>query len=380
MRIDSIDLFEVRLRMRQGFETSSHRKDAITHVLVRICDTDGADAWGECAAEAAPYYGPETVETCWHGLTSFLGPALLEREWKHPREAWAALARFRGNHFAKAGLDIAVWDLYARRSGVSLAAALGGTRPAIESGVSLGIDEDEVTIERVREAIAAGHRRVKLKIRPGMAERTVKAVLSIVPADGPSIAVDANGAFEPEVISELVRLDQLGLALIEQPFGHDRWLAHRDLAAQMTTPVCLDESIGSPGLAELALSLHACDVMNIKVSRLGGLTPSVVVHDLCTEHGVPVWCGGMHEFGVGRAANVAIASLPGFSVPGDLSGSAERYVADIVDPPITSEGGLIAVPTTPGIGHDVDVERVKREARRYRQIRRVRQGVDRGVA
>jgi O-succinylbenzoate synthase len=265
-----------------------------------------------------------------------------------------ALERFRGNHFAKAGVDIAVWDLAAKTDGVTLAAALGATGTKAISGVSVGIHADpQDTVGEARRIAAAGYRRVKLKVRPGMAEDVVRLVGTALAGTGVQLAVDANGVFGAGDMAELERLDGYGLALIEQPFDADAWELHRELAARLDTPICLDESIGTVGAARLALELGACDVINIKVSRLGGLTQAIAVHDLCRTAGVPVWCGGMHEFGIGRAANVALSALPGFTLPGDLSGSDERYEFDVVDPQIVARDGAIPVPSGPGIGYRV---------------------------
>lgn len=348
-------MLKVTLPLKEAFTTSTHAKSRVTHILVRAINEDDVVGYGEVACEAAPFYGCETVTTCWHVLGDFLIPAVLGLEWGDPREVSVALARFRGNRFAKAGIDIAAWDLFANASGVSLAAALGGTSAAVQSGISLGIDESPAdTVRAALRVAAAGHRRVKLKVRPGMAETVVRAVSEALSDDPIQLAVDANGSFAERDIGELVRLDRYGLSLIEQPFGPDSWRLHRDLARRVETPICLDESIESPGDAELALEIGACRVVNVKVSRLGGLTPAIAVHDACRAAGVPVWCGGMHEFGIGRAANVALASLPGFTEPGDLSGSDERYEHDVVTPPIVAEHGAIRVPTDPGIGHAVD--------------------------
>jgi O-succinylbenzoate synthase len=365
VRIGAATLFELTLPLKSAFETSSHSKREIVHIIVRLTAENGDVGYGEVCCETAPYFGPETVTSCWHVLESFLVPALLELEFEHPREVAAELARFRGNHFAKAGLDMAAWDLYARSRGEALAAALGATRSEVASGVSLGIrpDPDETVQEAVRAA-RAGHARVKLKVRPGMARDVVDRVGAALDGFATQLAVDANGSFTEDGMDELAALDGRGVALIEQPFGAEEWLLHRELAAGIETPVCLDESITGLGSTRLALEIGACDMVNIKVSRVGGLTAAVAIHDLCLDAGVPVWCGGMHEFGIGRSANVALAALPGFTEPGDISGSDERYELDIVDPSIVACDGRIAVPTGPGIGHMVSESRLGEMTRR----------------
>ena len=345
----------VTLPLKAAFTTSSHAKSELTHIIVRVVDEDGVTGYGEVACETAPFYGPETATTCWHVLREFLAPTVLHVDLDDPRDLAGLLGRFRGNRFAKAGLDMGVWDLFAKARGISLARALGGTNREVQSGVSLGIGTTvEATVESARRVAAAGHCRVKLKVRPGMAEPVVRAVREALGDSPIQLAIDANGSFAASDLGELTRLDGYGLAMIEQPFGADEWLLHRELALRIATPICLDESIETLGDAELALDIDACGILNIKISRLGGLTPALAVHDFCHAAGVPVWCGGMHEFGIGRAANVALASLPAFTLPGDLSGSAERYERDIVAPPIVSNAGRIVVPDGLGIGHVID--------------------------
>jgi len=356
-----VDLYRARLELVHEFETSSHRKGHIEHILVRVADADGGTGWGEVACPSDPYYCEENVDTCWLMLKRYLVPALLDAAWTHPQQVGEHMSRVRGNRFAKAGLEMACWDLHARRAGISLAEALGGTASRVPAGVSLGI---EPTVERLLETVERharqGYRRVKLKIRPGWDVEPVRAVRSHFPQL--ALQVDANCAYRPgeESLSVLRRLDRLGLSMIEQPFAAGDLLAHRDLQRALDTPVCLDESIVDADSAALALALGACRVVNIKVSRLGGLGPARALHDLCRERGIPVWCGGMHEFGIGRAANVAIASLPGFTLPGDVSGSDKYYARDLVQPPVAAHGGEVPVPwDRPGLGHEIVSERLE---------------------
>ena len=348
------DLYRVELPLVHHFRTSSHDKTHLAHLLVRLEASDGAVGWGECASPSDPFYVGETVETCWHVLRTYLLPGLLGRAWEHPHDAAALLARVRGNEFAHAGVETAAWDLWARRHDLPLAKALGGTRTSITSGVSLGIEPSlDALVERVGEFVAQGYARIKLKIAPGWDLEPVAAVRERF-GDVP-LQVDANGAYPVTAATRLVDLDRFDLLMVEQPFAPGELTAHAWLQGQLTTPVCLDESITSPGIAAVALDLGAARIVNVKVSRLGGLGAAVAVHDLCHERGIPVWCGGMHEFGVGRAANVALASLPGFSLPGDISGSDKYYARDVVDPAIVAVDGEVAVPwDRPGTGHDVD--------------------------
>jgi O-succinylbenzoate synthase len=359
--VDQVDLYLAQLPLVRPFTTSSHTKHHLEHILVRVRTADGAEGWGECASPSDPYYCPETVETCWHILHDFLAPALLGRPWEHPEEVGGLWAKVRGNNFAKAGIEMACWDLDARARGISVARALGGdeARPFIESGVSLGIEPTPARLlEQVERAVAQGYKRIKIKIGPGQDVRYVAAVREKYP-DLPLMA-DANSAYTLADVAVLRALDQFNLMMIEQPLGDDDIIDHATLQRQLRTPVCLDESIHSAEDCRKALDLGAARVINIKVSRLGGLAEAKRTHDLCRARGIPVWCGGMHEFGVGRAANVAINSLPGFTLPGDISSYHERYREDLVEPPIVAHAGRMPVPLDrPGLGHEVIAARLR---------------------
>jgi O-succinylbenzoate synthase len=327
-------------------------------------DEGGAIGWGEIASPSDPYYCPETVDTCWLLLSRHLAPLLLGLRWDHPADVAAGLGRVRGHHFAKAGVDMACWDAWARSRGEPLARALGGERRSIAAGVSLGIERSiGDLLSQVARHVESGYGRVKLKIAPGWDAEPVRAVRAAHP--DLLLQVDANGAYteSPAHLAALESLDGTGLLMIEQPFDRTDLLASARLQGRISTPICLDEAIETVGELESALALGACRVVNIKVSRMGGLTAARAAHDACLARGVPVWCGGMHEFGVGRAANIAIASLPGFTLPGDVSGSDKYFANDVVTPPIRARGGQVPVPWgEPGIGHAVDEERVRREA------------------
>ncbi len=362
MKIERIDLWVLRLPLVRTFRTSSSVKSYLEHILVRV-GSGGLAGWGECASPSDPYYCPETVETCWHILTGFLAPAVLGREWSTIDELVGLYRPVKGNNFAKAGLEMACWDLLARREGKPLSALLGGTRREILSGVSLGIEADPSALfGQIDRYLEEGYRRVKLKIAPGKDVGVVRGVRERYP-DLP-LQVDANSAYTLDDLPLLKRLDEFGLLLIEQPLAHDDIIDHARLQAAIETPVCLDESIHSAGDARKALEIGACRVINIKVSRVGGLLEAKRVHDVCLARGVPVWCGGMHEFGIGRAANVAVASLPGFTLPGDVSGSDKYYRDDVVTPPVLAPGGAVPVPDRPGLGHEPDAPRIAREALR----------------
>ena len=361
-RLRSVALFLVRLPLVRPFTTSSHTKDHLDHIVLRVQDQDGAEGWGECASPSDPYYCSETSETSWHILRDFLVPGVLGVGWQDPDEAAGTWAKVRGNNFAKAGLEMACWDLWCRVRGTPLASALGGTRREILSGVSLGIEPTvESIVEQVERYLDQGYRRIKMKIGPGRDLDYLRAVRQRWP--DVALMADANSAYSldnPDHVAALIALDELNLTMIEQPLADDDIVDHARLQSQLRTPICLDESIHSVHDARKALDLGSCRVINVKVSRLGGLSESRRVHDLCASRGIPVWCGGMHEFGVGRAANVAICSLPGFTLPGDVSGSDKYYREDIVDPPISAHAGAIDVPwDRPGLGFEASIARIR---------------------
>jgi O-succinylbenzoate synthase len=358
MRIKRIELRIVQLPLLRTFRTSSSTRTSITHVLVRV-EVDGATGWGEAAAPVDPYYCPETTETCWHLLKDYLAPLTLGKAWDGPAELTRLFMQIKGNAFARGGLEMACWDALARIREQPLAQVLGGTRRFIESGVSLGIESglDDLCTQIDRH-VGEGYRRVKLKIGRDFdiaALQTIRARYPKLP-----LQVDANlddaGRLEP--------LDELGLTLIEQPLGHDDIIDHAALQARLKTPICLDESLRSTTDVRKALDLGACRIVNIKPGRVGGLLEAMRVHDLCIKRQIPVWCGGMHEFGIGRAANVALASLPGFSLPGDVSGSDKYFEEDLVEPPIRAVDGRIAVPAAPGIGVEPILSRIERRTLR----------------
>jgi len=363
----SAELYLARLPLLRPFTTSSHTKEHLEHILVRVRDHDGAEGWGECASASDPYYCSETTETSWHILRDFLVPGLLGVRWEHPDAAARTWHKVRGNNFGKAGLEMACWDLFTRVRGEPVARPLGGTRPEIHSGVSLGIEPTvEGLLEQVDRFLGQGYRRIKMQIGPGHDVQYVSAVRERWP--DALLMADANSAYsldEPDHLAALDALDKLDLMMIEQPLADDDIVDHARLQARLHTPICLDESIHTVEDARKALDLGSCRIINIKVSRLGGLSEARRVHDLCLARGVPVWCGGMHEFGIGRAANVAICSLPGFTLPGDVSGSDRAYKEDIVDPPIRATGGAIPVPwDRPGLGFDANLERIKARTQR----------------
>ena len=339
------------------FETSFGREVDRRAILTTV-HADGVAGWGECVAGAAPGYSYETVRTAWHVLSDFLAPTLLNAPIDHPTdcpERWAAV---RGHPMAKASLEAALWDLHGRLNDTSLRDALGGEKRTIPSGISLGIQESvDALIERIEETLGLGYQRIKLKIKPGWDVEMLRRVRDRFP-DTP-LMVDANAAYTSADAAMLTSLDEFDLMMIEQPFQEDDLLDHARLQDTMATPICLDESVTTVHDAEQALDLNSCRIVNIKAGRVGGLTNARRIHDLCRERGVPVWCGGMLETGIGRAHNVALATLPNFTLPNDLSASARYYARDLIDPPFAlNPDGTLTVPRGAGIGVGVDRDRV----------------------
>lgn len=369
MKIARIRLFDLELPLVHSFETSSHRKSSLRHLLIELTDADGATGWGEIASPSDPFFCAETADTAWLIARDYLMPALLGAEAPDAAALEQGWWRVRGHEFAKSGFSIAAWDLHSKLHGSSLATALGGTRSEVVAGVSLGIEPgiDEL-LEQVDLQVSAGYRRVKLKIAPGWDLEPVQAVRAAFP--GLDVHVDANGAYpgDEEAMSILEGLDRHELTMIEQPFDVRDFTSHARLQRRIQTPICLDESVATIDDLHTMLALDAGRVLNIKVSRMGGLTNAVAAHDVALDAGVPVWCGGMHEFGIGRAANVAISSLPGFTLPSDVSGSAKYYAEDIIEPEVIARDSIVRVPTGPGIGHEVRDSWITERATRIHEV------------
>ncbi len=351
MRIEKIVLRLVEMPLKFRFRTSFGEMTVKRFVLVEAV-SGGLSGWGECVAETGPFFSPETIDSARSALAQFLVPLVLGRE-VAGAEAFDALAvRVRGNRMAKGALETALRDLFARAGGVSLARSLGGTRTAIEVGVSLGLQPTVAeTVAIVERHVAEGYRRIKLKIEPGADVDRVSAVRSAFP--DLALTVDANAAYTLESSGPLVALDAFGLDYIEQPLHHEDLVDHATLARRLATPICLDESIRSAADAAAAISLGACRVLNVKIGRVGGHGEMLRIHELAVAAGVPLWCGGMLESGVGRAHNIAAASLPGFTKPGDTSSSSRYFEEDLVEPRPEAARGLMPVPGGPGIGVEV---------------------------
>ncbi|HEX7119910.1 MAG TPA: o-succinylbenzoate synthase [Longimicrobiales bacterium] len=356
MQIGRITLQQIRLRLVEPFRISSGQTHDRSILLVKI-DDDGTRGYGECVAGETPHYSYETVDTARLILERYLIPAVLGRRFDSARDLAAALDRAaKGHRMAKAALEMAAWDLEAKQRGLSLARLLGGVRDAVPAGVSIGIQPDiDTLLERIDAFAAEGYRRIKLKITHGWDESVLDRVRARFP-DLP-LTVDANAAYDPAEIRHLLALDRFDLDMIEQPFGADELLAHAELQKELHTAICLDESITTTGRCAEALFLGSGRIVNIKPGRVGGHAASIRIHDLCADADVPVWCGGMLESGIGRAHNVALASLPNFRLPGDTSASRRYWTRDVVHPAFELRpDGTLSVPDRPGIGIDVDEE------------------------
>ena len=347
-RVRLIELRLVAIPLVRPFRTSMGVESDKECVLVRV-ETDESEGWGECVAGSDPGYSSEFNESAWAVLRDHLGPSLLGAGGAGAEDAERAMAWVRGHRMAKAALLMAVLDAELRADSVSLASRLGAVRDRVECGVSIGItDTSEQLLEQVEGYLAEGYRRVKLKIEPGLDVDRVAAVRGRWPEV--ALSVDANAAYRPEDADRLRELDRFGLLMIEQPLAHDDLYRHSLLAAKIETPICLDESIRSAAEARAAVELGACGIVNIKQGRVGGLLEAVRTHDVCRELGVPVWCGGMLETGLGRAANLALAALPGFTLPGDTSASSRYFEDDLTEPFLMAPDGTMAVPRGPGLG------------------------------
>ena len=357
MRIDRLELRLCRLPLVSFFETSFGRSYDRTFILVTL-SAEGQFGWGEGVAEANPYYSSETTETVWHIVTEFLAPRLLGREFEHPRDVFDALRPVRGHNMAKAAIEMAAWDLFARLQNQPLSRVLGGTRVRIASGVSIGIQDSlDQLKEKVGRELAAGYQRIKIKIKPGWDIAAVEVVRREF--GNVALMVDANAAYTLADAAHLARLDEFALMMVEQPLDYDDVMDHVALQRQIRTPVCLDESIHTVRIARDAIAAGACKIINIKPGRVGGHRESIRLHDLCAQHQIPVWHGGMLETGIGRAHNIHLASLPNFTLPGDIAASKRYYAPDLIDPPIeVAADGTIAVPDGPGIGVNIVPDRV----------------------
>jgi O-succinylbenzoate synthase len=358
--LQRVRLVEIHLPLREPFAISSGVCTTRRIFLLELEHEGGLRCWSECVAGELPNYSPETIDTAWLALREWLVPRVLGRPLASIAEAASAIGHdVRGHLMAQAALEMGLWGLLATREGLALARLIGGTRDRVAVGISLGIQRDPpALVERAAAALRAGYRKIKLKIKPGQDVEYVAAVRAALGKDAPLMA-DANNAYTLADADHLQRLDEFELVMIEQPLAWDDVVRHAELQRRLRTPICLDESITSVEKAEDMIRLGAGRIINVKPGRVGGFGPSRAIHDVCAAAQVPVWCGGMLESGVGRAYNVALATLPNFKIPGDISPSARYWMRDVVTPEWTMDArGEVAVPDKPGLGVTVDVDRI----------------------
>lgn len=360
IRLERVVLREIRLPLKEPFKISSGVVKDRRIMLLELQDSGGVRAWSECVAGEKPNYSPETIDTAWLAIREWLAPRLFGVALDGPADAHTRMeADVRGHRMAKAALEMGLWGLVAEKEGVSLAQLLGGTQERIPVGVSLGIQATpEALVERATAAAKAGYRKIKLKIEPGREIAFVAAVREALP--DAELMVDANNAYTLDDAGLLAQLDDFDLMMIEQPLESEDLVRHAELQRRLRTPLCLDESITSVNRLEDMLRLGSGRIVNIKPGRVGGFTSSIAIHDMARANDIPVWCGGMLESGVGRGYNVALASLPGFTLPGDLSPSSRYWERDVVTPEWTMDAeGMVTVPRdVPGLGVRVDEDRI----------------------
>ncbi|PYX58676.1 MAG: o-succinylbenzoate synthase [Acidobacteria bacterium] len=352
MKIEFINLREIKMRLRSPFETSFGVTQDRRIVLVEV-SADGVTGWGEITTDETPSYNPETTQTAWHIISDFIAPSLIGNNLAAASDFPERTEGIRGHHMAKAGVENALWDIEAQQRGVPLWKLLGGTLEQIACGVSLGIRENpQSLVKKVEEELKSGYQRIKLKIKPGKDLASVAAVRKQFPDI--RLSVDANSAYRLEDAPHLKELDEFNLLMIEQPLYWDDIHSHAKLQSQIKTAICLDECIHNARHAATAIELGACRIINIKLGRVGGHSEARRVQDVCRQQSVPAWCGGMLESGIGRVHNIAMSTLPGFTLPGDVSASHRYWDEDIIDPEVTvSPNGTIAAPKSPGLGYTV---------------------------
>ena len=368
MKIQAITLREIRMPLVHFFETSFGRTTERRILLVTL-HTDGPAGWGECVAGEGPFYLEESVDTAWYVISKFLGPALVGREVEGGRDVPPLFARVRGHRMAKGALENAVWDAEAQQKNLPLWKLLGGSLREIACGVSIGIQETvEQLLEKIETELAAGYRRIKVKVKPGWDLKVLERVRERWPDI--LLSCDANSAYTLADVEHLQQFDRFRLLMIEQPLWQDDIYFHARLQHRLLTAICLDESILSARYAEAALDLGACRIINVKVGRVGGFSEAVRIHDVARVAGAPVWCGGMLEAGLGRSHNVALSTLRGFTLPGDVSASSRYWAEDIIEPEVVvSPDGLISVPDAPGRGYRLREDLVEKLTMRQETLR-----------
>ena len=368
MKIEAITLREIQMPLVHFFETSFGRTYG-RRILLLTAHCDGVNGWGECVAGEDPYYSSEWTESVWPTIARYLAPAVLGREIESARDCAPLLSRVRGHRMAKAALENALWDAEAKEKNLPLWKLLGGTRTEIPCGVSIGIqDSVEQLLEKIQIELAAGYRRIKVKVKPGWDVKVLEKIRSRW--SDITLSCDANSAYTLDQVEHLRVFDQFNLLMIEQPLWDDDIFYHARLQKELRTAICLDESIVNARTAAIAVETGACRIVNIKVGRVGGFSEAVKIHDLCHAQKIPVWCGGMLESGIGRAHNIALSTLQNFRLPGDVSASRRYWKEDIIDPEVTvSPQGTISISDQPGTGHRIREDLIEKLTVRKETLR-----------
>jgi o-succinylbenzoate synthase len=368
MKIEAFTIREIQMPLVHFFETSFGRTTG-RRILLVTAHCEGINGWAECVAGENPFYSPEWIETAWPTMIEYFAPALVGRSLVQARESVVHMNPVRGHRMAKAAVENALWDAEATQKQQPLWKLLGGTRREIACGVSIGIqDSIEQLLDKIAIEVAAGYRRIKVKVKPGWDVSVLERIRSRWPDI--LLSCDANSAYRLDQVEHLRKFDQFNLLMIEQPLWNDDIYFHARLQKQLNTKICLDESIRNAREAEAAVDLGACGIVNVKVGRVGGFTEAKSIHDVCQSRGIPVWCGGMLESGVGRMHNVALSTLPNFRLPGDVSASKRYWKEDIIDPEVeVSPEGMITVRDEPGTGYNVREDLIEKLTVRKRTIR-----------
>ncbi|GAA0306805.1 O-succinylbenzoate synthase [Gracilibacillus halotolerans] len=355
MTLKRLILHELKMPLRFPFQNSKETVREKRFHIIELMDQDGVSGFGETVAFESPWYTEETTDTVAMTIEKHIWPVLRHTTIKHPSEFQTKTAHIKRHHMAKAGVEGALWDLYAKKKGRPLYQAIGGTNRHIEVGVAIGIQKDMPTLlTKINQAIAEGYKRVKLKVSKGNDIEVLETVREAFPAI--DLMVDANGAYNLQDLKHLKQIDQFKLMMIEQPLASDDFVEHARLQEELHTPICLDESIHTLADAQTAIALESCRIISMKLGKVGGFTNAIEIHNECAKHNIPVWCGGMLEAGVGRAQSLALATLPNFQLPADTGASQRYWKQDIIQPEVEVENGVVELPQLPGIGYEIDLE------------------------
>ena len=362
LTIKTVELIEINMPLVHFFETSFGRTYERRIILVRVEDTDGSEGWGEVTCGETPSYSNEWTDSAWVTIDKVLVPMVVGKRFEKAADVWDAFEKVRGHRMSKAAIETACWDLEAKKLGIPLWRHIGGTQSEIECGVSIGIqDSIEQLFDKIQTELDAGYRRIKIKVAPGWDYDVIRQVRERF-GDIPLMA-DANSAYTLNDIELFKRMDEFGLMMFEQPLAHDDMLDHAKLQREIKTPICLDESIKSPDDARKAIELNAARIINIKLGRVGGFSQVKQIEEICRAANIPVWCGGMLESGIGRAHNIAMSTLQGFTLPGDVSASKRYWQEDIIEPKVeVSSAGTITASDAPGMGFDIEIDRIEKHA------------------